>query len=286
MTSQKKVLVTGSSGFVGKSLVKWLTNLEYEVATFDQEDGNIAFDKLTFSGISHVFHLASKVYVPASWDETFDFYQTNVMGTVNVLELCRANHCSLTYISSYVYGPPHYLPVDEKHPVFPASPYNHSKLVAEDICRYYSQTFDIPVTVMRPVNIYGPGQNLNFLIPTIIRQVYDKDAEKVEVMDLKPKRDYLYVEDFINALISTINNKVFDIFNIGSGYSVSVEEIIQIVMLKADISKPYSAKNVDRLNEVWDVYADISKINRHLKWQPRISFVEGIALCLKAIENK
>jgi nucleoside-diphosphate-sugar epimerase len=280
MSSKKKILVTGSNGFVGRSLVKRLKKLDCDVITYDLDKGNIAVDRLNLNGIDHVFHLASRVYVPDSWEQTFDFYQTNVMGTVNVLELCRENGCSMTYISSYVYGTPQYLPVDEKHPVSPASPYNHSKLVAEDICRYYAQTFGFPVAVLRPVNIYGPGQSNDFLIPTIIRQVLDPSVTLIEVMDLRPKRDYLYIDDFIEVLVLTMQTKGFEIYNIGSGYSVSVEEIISVVLKQAKIQKPYSAKNVERKNEVWDVYNDISKIKRLLNWQPNTPFSSGIFLCI------
>ena len=281
MSERKKVLVTGSNGFVGKALVKRLTELDYDVLCFDQEQGNIALDVLSFSGLSHIFHLASKVYVPASWEHTFDFYQTNVMGTVNVLEICRMNHCSLTYISSYVYGIPQYLPVDENHPVLPASPYNHSKLVAEDICRYYAKTFDISVAVLRPVNVYGPQQRGDFLIPTIIRQALDKETDCIEVMDLRPKRDYLYLDDFLEAMIATIQCTGFEIFNIGSGYSVSVEDLIQLILKEAKVQKPYIAKNQERKNEVWDVYNDISKIKNLLSWKPKTSMETGISKCIE-----
>ena len=283
MNQVEKVLVTGSNGFVGRNLVSQLRRSGYEVITFDLENGDIAMDRLNYSNVKHVFHLASKVYVPASWENTFDFYRTNVMGTTNVLELCRANHCSLTYISSYVYGTPQYLPVDEKHPVSPASPYNHSKLMAEEICKYYAQTFDVPVVVLRPVNIYGPGQNISFLVPEIIQQVLNKSRDYVEVMDLRPKRDFLYIDDFINAIISTIHMDRFDIFNIGSGYSLSVEEIIKTTMHVTGISKPIHSKKIERKNEVWDVYVNIQKFKDTFHWEPKISFGAGIKKCLEVL---
>ena len=135
------------------------------------EDGDIATAEFSYEKLDHVIHLASRTYVPASWENPLDFYRTNASGTTNILDLCRKQGCSLTYVSSYVYGTPQYLPVDENHPVAPVSPYNHSKLVAEDICRFYSEQFGVPVTILRPVNIFGPGQNPSFLIPFIIEQV-------------------------------------------------------------------------------------------------------------------
>jgi nucleoside-diphosphate-sugar epimerase len=207
------------------------------------------------------------------------------MGTINILELCRREKCTLTYISSYVYGFPQYLPVDENHPVQPANPYNHSKLMAEEMVSFYSRTFDIPTTVFRPVNIYGPGQHEEFLIPGIIRQVLDPEIETVEVMDLRPKRDYLFIDDFLEAIIATLN-KPGDFYNIGSGTSYSVEEAIQSIMKSADIFKPYKDKNITRKNEIWDVYVGIEKIGRILNWQPCTSFFLGISQCVNAAKNQ
>lgn len=282
MGNPKPILVTGSNGFVGRRLVQTLKEKGFSVLEFDQADGDIANHNLSFTEVGHVFHLASQTYVPASWEKTFDFYRTNVMGTVNILELCRKHTCPLTYISSYVYGAPKYLPVDELHPIQPASPYNHSKLVAEEICKYYSETFQVPVAVLRPVNIYGAGQRGEFLIPTIVKQVLDPETKSITVMDTRPKRDYLYIDDFIDALLCTLNNKAYEVFNLGSGYSVSVEEIILTALLCAGIQKTYTSANSERKNEIWDVYADISKFSCRFGWKPNVSFEEGITRCINA----
>jgi nucleoside-diphosphate-sugar epimerase len=220
------------------------------------------------------------IFVPASWEDPASFYQTNVMGTVNVLELCRKMKCALTYISSYVYGTPQYLPVDEKHPIFPASPYNHSKLLAEEACQYYSLTFKFPATIFRPVNIFGPNQNPDFLIPKIIKQAFDPAVEMIEVMDLRPKRDFLFIDDMINAIIKSFDNEKLEIYNIGSGYSVSVEEIIKTILSVSGINKAYYAPNIERKNETWDVYVDISKIKTQLKWAPVTNFEQGMQICI------
>lgn len=280
MNSNKPVLVTGSSGFIGKQLVEALKSRGLTVLEFDQADGDIADCELSFSEIGHIFHLASQTYVPASWEKTFGFYRTNVLGTVNILELCRKHSSSLTYISSYVYGTPKYLPVDESHPIQPASPYNHSKLVAEDICRYYAETFNVPVAVLRPVNIYGAGQRTEFLIPTILQQVMDPQKQFIKVMDTRPKRDYLFITDFIEALIKTLNITNFEIFNIGSGYSVSVEEIIKTAQQCAGVSKTIQSENIERKNEIWDVYVDIDRFRKRFNWEPKVSFEEGISRCI------
>lgn len=275
----KKVLVTGSRGFIGRNLVKRLQAEGYEPIEFDREEGDI--ETFDFGNVhpDHVVHLASRVYVPDSWTDTVAFYRTNTMGTINILELCRRVRCTLTYISSYVYGFPRYLPVDEKHPVQPANPYNHSKLMAEEMVSFYSRTFDFPSTIFRPVNIYGPGQHSEFLIPGIIHQVLDPSVETVEVMDLKPKRDYLFIDDFLDAILASLQTPG-EVFNIGSGISYSVEEAITVIMQAAGVVKPYKDKNITRKNEIWDVYVSIEKIGKALNWQPHVNFQEGIARCI------
>jgi nucleoside-diphosphate-sugar epimerase len=285
MTEKKYILVTGSSGFIGKHLVKSLREQEYVVYEFDHDQGDIADFKFQFTRLDHIVHLASLIFIPASWDNPQEFYRTNVMGVVNVLETCRKYNCSLTYISSYVYGTPQYLPVDENHPVNPSSPYNHSKLIAEDVCRFYSEAFHIPVTIFRPVNVYGPGQRADFLIPKIIAQALDQAVNAIEVMDLRPKRDYLYVDDFIDAVILSFSQQKFDIFNISSGHSVSVEDIILTILRESGCEKPYSAKNIERPNEIWDVYADHSKLSSQMNWSPKTSFEKGIEICISALKK-
>jgi nucleoside-diphosphate-sugar epimerase len=284
LKGENHILVTGSDGFIGRRLVKTMRNSGITVEEFDRDKGDISTYQFSYPHLDHVVHLASLIFVPDSWKYPQSFYQTNLIGTVNILESCRKMNCSLTYISSYVYGAPKYLPVDESHPLHPSSPYNHSKLLAEEACRYYADIFNMPVTIFRPVNVFGPGQNPDFLIPKIISQVFDPNVETVEVMDLRPKRDFLYIDDFIQALIKSIEQSTFDIFNLGSGYSISVEDIIKTIIKISGINKPYSAKNEERKNEIWDVYANISKIKDRMGWIPTITFEEGIKKCIEAFK--
>ena len=270
------ILVTGSEGFIGKFLVLRLNNEGHNVLKFDFQNGDISdknslniFDNST---IKHVFHLAAKSFVPESWKNPFDFYNTNILGTTNVLEFCKKHNCSLTYISSYVYGSPDYLPIDEKHKVTSYNPYSHSKILAEEVCEFYSKNFNIKTCIIRPFNVYGPIQSDMFLIPEIIKKAINEEC--VEVMDLKPKRDFIYIDDLIDALILSINKT--GIYNIGSGYSYSVEEVIKLVLEKLEIKKIYKAKNISRENEIFDVVADISKAKHELNWQPKTTFEVGI----------
>src|ERR1035441_7776926 len=119
------ILVTGANGFIGTHLVAALKSAGYVVYTHTHHGGDIAHCPLAFDGVAHVFHLAGKTYVPDSWESPLGFYHANVLGTVNVLEFCRRQHASITFISSYVYGKPDSLPIAEHHPLRPSNTYSH-----------------------------------------------------------------------------------------------------------------------------------------------------------------
>lgn len=280
------ILVTGSSGFIGRALVKRLLKEENTVFEFDRHHGDISnqnslgiFDSAHFD---HVFHLAGKTFVPDSWEQPFSFFQVNVMGTINILEYCRKNNVSLTYVSSYLYGEPDYLPIDENHQLKSYNPYSQSKLVADCLCQFYINNYGVKITIIRPFNIYGPNQSKLFLIPEIIKNVISPEINVIHIKDLTPKRDFLYLDDFIDALFLTIT-KPYGIYNVGSGYSISVEDIIQIIMKSAGIDKPVHCQEEPRKNEIKDLYADISKAKSMLDWMPRISLYQGIEECLKQV---
>ena len=281
----KNVLVTGSKGFIGKVLTKKLISQGYNVSEFDFDNGDItlksSLDNFKKLNISNVFHLAGKTFVPESWSDPWLFYQVNVMGTLTSLDFCRETGARLTYISSYLYGKPDYLPIDELHPVKVYNPYNHSKNVAEDICHFFRDNFHVDVIILRPFNAFGPGQQGQFIIPGIIKQVLDPRIKKIEVMDLRPKRDYIYIDDLVEAIVLSMNAPQ-GIYNVGSGYSVSVEEIIKVVFELTGIRKPYFSKDVERPNEIFDLYADITKISKAFHWQPTTSFRNGISGCIQS----
>ncbi len=284
----KTILVTGAAGFIGKALSGKLQEAGHEVVGFDVGQGDItdekALDPFLGRKISHVFHLAGKTFVPESWKDPFGFFQVNLMGTVNVLEFCRKLGIPLTYVSSYLYGEPDYLPVDEAHPVKSYNPYSQSKVMADATCQFYARHYNFPVTIFRPFNAYGPGQSRLFLINEIISKVMDTAIPVVEVMDLRPKRDYIYIDDLVDALILSMD-KPQGIFNLGSGYSKSVEEIIILVLKLTGISKEYRSKSEIRPNEIFDLYADIRKAGRELDWFPKVSFEAGIEQCIRAFSS-
>jgi nucleoside-diphosphate-sugar epimerase len=285
----KNVLVTGSKGFIGAVLTKKLDSLGHKVFNFDIHDGDItakdSLEKFKKQNITNVIHLAGKTFVPESWSDPWNFYHVNMMGTITAMEFCRKTGARITYISSYLYGKPDYLPVDELHPLKVYNPYNHSKNLADDICRFYRDNFQLDVVVLRPFNAYGPGQQERFIIPEIIKQVLDPGIEKIEVIDLRPKRDYIYVDDLVEAMVLSMNAPQ-GIYNVGSGCSVSVEEIIKVVFELTGIRKPYFSKTHGRPNEIFDLYADITKITKVFNWQPVTSFRDGIASCINALKQK
>ena len=214
--------------------------------------------------------------MPDSWSEPLLFYATNVLGTVNVAEFCRRHDASLTMLSSYVYGKPRFLPISEEHPVAAFNPYGHTKLLAEEVCRYFARQFGVRVTIIRPFNIYGPGQNGNFLIPTLLRQALDTKACEISIADDRPRRDYLFIDDLIDLLLRTMNPQGFHAFNAGSGSSVNPRELAELILRVAGLEKPVVSRGEIRADEVLDTVADIGKAKRIFGWAPRVSLEEGL----------
>ncbi|MBN1895720.1 GDP-mannose 4,6-dehydratase [bacterium] len=249
-------------------------------------DIRTGIDLLSWENLSHldgfdiIVHLASKSFVPDSFNHPREFLHHNMLSTLHVLELARKNKARVIYMSSYLYGEPNKLPVDEEHPLKPHNPYATSKLAGEQLCRCYQSDFNVPVTLFRPFNIYGPGQNEAFLIPSIIRQM--KDGH-VELMDPRPKRDFVYVEDVVDAIALEIRMKRegMNIYNLGYGKSVSIQEIVDL--LNELYGKPLAVhfKNEYRKNEILDIVADIGKIKSELGWQPKYSMRAGLNRILR-----
>jgi nucleoside-diphosphate-sugar epimerase len=271
-----EILVTGASGFVGRHLVPALEALGYAVRRLSRADGDIARSELPFENIAHVFHLAGKVFVPESWSDPRSFYEVNVLGTANVLEFCRRRGASVTLLSSYVYGRPQHLPIAEHHPLDPFNPYCHTKILAEEVGRFYEKAFRVPVTIVRPFNLYGAGQDERFLIPSLVRQAIAPEGEAIKLGDLRPKRDYLWIGDLVELLVVAFRQGARGTYNAGTGYSVSVEEMAQMVLRAAGTGKRLAASGEERPQEVMDVVADIGKARSELGWEPRTGLEEGI----------
>ncbi len=275
----KNILITGSKGFIGKALLQKFQCQFPDYVTFglDIDDGDIVTISPGFNKIDHVIHLAARIFIPDSWEEPLNFYRTNVLGTNNILEYCRKLKAPLTYISAYVYGDPEMLPIPENHPLKPNSPYMHSKVLAESLCKFYSEYYNLSITVLRPFNLYGPNQAVHFLIPHIIKQLLNKKLNSITVKDIRPKRDYLYIDDLLDAIILSINPiKKFEFYNVGYGQSYSIMEIIRYLMEITGHHKEVISENKIRKNEILDVTADIKKIKDDLSWEPKTSLKEGL----------
>lgn len=277
------MLVTGASGLIGTSLVRELRTRGHRVLTHSGNDGDISEAILNFQGVRHVFHLAAKTFVPDSWIDPPTFYKVNFLGTVKVLDFCRRCNASFTLVSSYAYGTPQSLPIAETHAVQAVNPYGHSKLMAEEVSRYFAETFELPVTIVRPFNIYGPGQAPHFLIPKLLLQALSLGSQTFTVEDARPRRDYLFVDDLAGLLIRLMDQGVVGTYNAGSGYSVSVEELAQMVNQVAGTAKALVSREQFRPGEVLDVVADISKVRAATGWEPSVPFEEGLRRTLRSL---
>ncbi|MDB5526955.1 MAG: putative nucleotide sugar dehydratase [Devosia sp.] len=280
-----EVLLTGATGFVGTHLAAALAP-SHGVRTLSHADGDVA-DAQTWATLPRaevVIHLAARSFVPTSWDRPADYMRVNLLGTMQALDYCHRHEARLIFASSYLYGNPQTLPIPETAPLHAINPYAQSKLMAEQTCRFYAENLGVQVLVLRPFNIYGPGQGSDFLVPSIVRQVLQSD--QVRVKDLLPRRDYIYIADFIAAILAGLRTDwTFDTVNIGSGISHSVAELIEIVMTAAGRTLPIQSDGVRRQNEVMDVRADISHAGHLLGWAPQWTLAQGCAAVLAAAKT-
>lgn len=279
-TTFRTILVTGATGFVGKALTARLVSAGHTVYPFSLSAGYDVRNPDSFrhfidKGIDTVIHCAGLTFVPDSWSNAAEFYGVNTLGTQHVLDFCRAVGARHIFISAYLYGAPQYLPIDEGHPVVPNNPYAHSKWLAEELCRFYAAEMGVDSVILRPFNLYGHGQPEDFLIPTIIRQA--RQGAEIVVKDDSPRRDFLYIGDFVDACILTLEcrDTSFRVFNVGSGYSLSVREVIESVIHATGSSSRWRSTGEVRHNEIPDTVADTSAINRLLGWKPQLPFAEG-----------
>jgi GDP-4-dehydro-6-deoxy-D-mannose reductase len=278
------ILITGSDGFLGKNLTFELSKLDYQVLGLNREDGDLAvlpIDQLISEDklVDKVFHLAAKTFVPDAWENPEEFIKENISSTLNVLNFCRLRKLPLIYISAYIYGEQNSLPIREDSEVKPSNPYAQSKYLCEEICRYYVEVFSLDITIIRPFNVYGSGQSKNFLIPQIINQI--KNNEELVVNSFNPKRDYIHVEDLMEAIvIASSKIQGLQIYNIGSGSSISVKGIIETIEEILGRQLGFNENQIERNNELMDVVADISRAYDILNWKPKLDIREGLTKIL------
>lgn len=272
-----KVFVTGHNGAIGQLLIQRLLSDEIEVIVPTEnsliQDPNY-FDTAVDQNISVVYHLAAKSFVPDSWIDPSGFYETNVLGTVKVLEFCRRNQVPLVFISSYVYGNPQYLPINEEHTVHASNPYALSKIHAENLIQFYGDNYSLKYNIIRPFNIFGSQGNRKMLIPEIIEQIQEK--KEIIVKDLKPRRDQLYIDDLIDLLVKAKDQYYNESFNAGSGISYSVEEMVATCQKVWGTNLPVSDISEQRINEINETICDYSKAKKVFKWEPKYNLEQGL----------
>jgi nucleoside-diphosphate-sugar epimerase len=296
----KNVLLTGATGFVGPYLIRELLdrNAKVKALTMDKarnlaglEDKiSLVRGNITDSGslqdimkdINIVFHLAAVSNVNYAIAHPRETFEINATGTLNLLEDARKNRIGkFVYISSsHVYGIPQYIPMDEKHPVNPREPYAASKAAAEMLVNAYALNYGLRTAIIRPFNMFGAGQSVDFIIPSIIKQAQEK--ETIELGNLTPTRDLLYITDAINGMLAVAEHGD-GIYNLGSGRETSIKEVVETVIDIIDPAKKYVSVESRRRSNAVDIprmCADISKL-KTLGWSPEVGLREGLMKTIK-----
>lgn len=275
--------MTGSQGFVGSHLCRKLIRngkkVERNGKNGDKIDVNNINQLYSIGDIEAIVHLAAKTSIKDSMNNPYDTYHTNLVGTLNLLELSRLKNIKrFIYVSTYVYGQPKYLPIDENHPLQPHSPYNKSKLLAEQLCKNYSSDFGIDVVTLRPFYLYGTNARLDSFIPIIIQQI--RNEMNVLLSGKGTKRDFLFISDFVNLVEIILGDfpAGYNVFNIGYGKSCTLEQVAKIIagILDKKINISYDLKS--RPNDIIDMAADISRVSRAFDWKPLIDIKKGLEL--------
>ena len=278
----KKIIISGSEGFVGKHLIyRFSKNKKIRLIKMNRKFGDIkkkyTWRKLVSADV--LIHLAGQSFVPKTWENPNESIRSNVLGTVRALDYCRMNNTKMIFISSYMYGNTNKFPTNEKSKIKINNPLALSKAMAEEFCKFYAINYKTKIVILRPSNIYGPGQKDFWLIPQIIQKFKSK---KIVINNINVKRDLIYIEDFIEAIIKSISlKKNFQIFNIGSGKSYSINEIIKT--LKNFFGENFQVlnKNINRKNEILKTQLDIGKARKILKWKPRWDLKKGLEHTIK-----
>lgn len=312
-----KILVTGADGFIGSHLVEELVKKGYHVRAFvlynsfntwgwlDTLDKSIMDHveifqgdirdphgvKTAMQGVDAAFHLAALIAIPFSYHSPDAYVDTNIKGTLNVLQAARelGNLRTLVTSTSEVYGTAQYVPIDEKHPYQGQSPYSATKIGADRLAESFYRSFELPVTIVRPFNTYGPRQSARAVIPTIITQLLS-GYEEIKLGSLTPTRDFNYVKDTANGFIAmyesdkTIGQEI----NIATQREISIgqlaEELIRQINPQARIVCDEQRKRPVK-SEVNRLLGANEKIRQLTDWQPQYTFERGLAETIEFFRN-
>ena len=315
--TNKKILVTGADGFIGSHLVEALLNEGCNVKAFTYYNSFSSWGWLdTFpreklanidvftgdirdpngvreatKGVDIVFHLAALVGIPFSYHSPDSYIDTNIKGTLNVLQACRDYDIERVIVTSTseVYGTAQYVPIDEKHPLQGQSPYSASKIGADKVAESFSCSFDLPVVTARPFNVYGPRQSARAVIPTIITQLLNSN-ENILLGSLHPTRDFTFVSDTVEAFVGLAESDETcgKVFNIGSGFEISIGELAKSIarLINKDHDIVLDEKRMrPQKSEVERLWADSTLAQKTFDWHPKVSIEEGLQRTIEWISS-
>ncbi|MGE4352890.1 MAG: NAD-dependent 4,6-dehydratase LegB [Oscillospiraceae bacterium] len=303
----KKVLVTGADGFIGSHLTEELVRRGCSVRAFvyynsfnswgwleqspkEIQDNLEIFQgdirdpyrvKTALQGCSAVFHLAALVAIPFSYYSPDAYIDTNVKGTLHVLQAARELEIEriVQTSTSEVYGTAEFVPIPETHPLQAQSPYAASKIAADQLALSYYRSFSTPVSIIRPFNTYGPRQSNRAVIPTIITQIV-QGKRKVQLGSLTPTRDFNFVRDTVRGFceVASCDEALGEAVNIGSNFEISIGETVRMIaqVMNVDVEVTAEAKRIrPEKSEVQRLYADTAKAKRLFCWEPEFGGLEG-----------
>ena len=313
--NNQKVLITGADGFIGSHLTEmlvqkgakvkalsyynsfnywgWLEAIDclndIEVVSGDVRDPH--FCKEITKDIDVIFHLAALIAIPYSYVAPDSYVDTNIKGTLNICQAAKENGCErvIHTSTSEVYGTAQYVPIDEKHPLQPQSPYSASKIGADAMARSFYNTFDLPVTIARPFNTYGPRQSARAIIPTIIMQLLSGKKE-IKLGALNPTRDFNYVKDTVNGFIeiSKSEKTIGKVINIASNNELSMGELARELINQINPDARIITDNQrirPEKSEVNRLLGDNSLIMSLTDWKPQYDLVSGLRETINWFEH-
>ena len=314
----KKILVTGADGFIGSHLVEALLKAGHNVRAFtyynsfnswgwldtfpsdmlkkiDIFSGDIRDPngvRKAMEGMDEVYHLAALIAIPFSYHSPDSYVDTNIKGTLNVLQAAKALELERVLVTSTseVYGTAHYIPIDEKHPFQGQSPYSASKIGADRLAESFYRSFDTPVTIVRPFNTFGPRQSARAIIPTLITQLLNGQV-KIKLGDLRPTRDFLYVKDTVNGFIKIAEstNTIGEEINIATQQEISIGDLASLLIQKinpdAEIVFDDIRKRPEK-SEVKQLCGSNQKLKELTEWKQQFSFEQGLEETIAWFRNK
>lgn len=303
----EKILVTGSEGFIGSHLVELLATEGYNVTAFvlynsfdyrgwlddvpaDLQDNiQVVFGdvrdptsvRYAMAGCEAVIHLAALIGIPYSYSAPESYVDTNIRGTLNVLQAARdlgVNRVIHTSTSE-VYGTAQFVPITEGHPLMGQSPYSASKIAADQLAWSFWSSFDLPVTIIRPFNTYGPRQSTRAVIPTIITQVASGRRE-VDLGDTSTTRDFSFVQDTARAFVDALTapQSIGETINLGAGFEMSISDVVQEIgrIMGEQLTTTQQAERIrPEKSEVKRLLPDNSLAKNLLGWSPEFGGIEG-----------